>query len=209
MSHDPWVWIAAILSLFIFSFLYKDNPFYKFAEHLLVGVSAGYYLNIYWYNGIYPNIVQHLTKEHNWLYIVPLFLGLLYFAIFIPKFSYFIRWPIAFLLGSASGFAIPAAFQARIMEQAKGTILLSPSSYHSPLAFFNAILIFIGVLTVLSYFFFSKEHKGTLKISSKIGIIFLMIGFGASFGYTVMARVSLLIGRLQFLLGTWLGLIKY
>ena len=209
MSLNPWVWVSAILSLFIFSFLYKDNPFYKFAEHLLVGVSAGYYLNIYWYNGIYPNIVSHIIKEHNMLYIVPLLLGLLYFAIFIPKFSYFIRWPIAFLLGAASGFAIPAAFQARIMEQAKGTILFSPSSYNSPLAFMNAVLIFIGVLTVLSYFFFSKEHKGGLKISSKVGIIFLMIGFGASFGYTVMARVSLLIGRLQFLLGTWLGLIKY
>ena len=35
-----------------------------------------------------------------------------------------------------------------------------------------------------------------------------MVGFGASFGYTVMARISLFIGRLQFLLGDWLGIIK-
>jgi len=33
-------WVAAFLTLSIFSFLYKDNPFYKFAEHLMVGVSA-------------------------------------------------------------------------------------------------------------------------------------------------------------------------
>lgn len=34
-----------------------------------------------------------------------------------------------------------------------------------------------------------------------------MIGFGSAFGYTVMARISLLIGRIQYLLGPWLGII--
>ena len=31
-------WIAVFLTLGIFSYLYKDNPFYKIAEHLFVGV---------------------------------------------------------------------------------------------------------------------------------------------------------------------------
>ena len=35
-------WLVVLLTLCIFSFLYKDNPFYKAAEHLYVGVSAGY-----------------------------------------------------------------------------------------------------------------------------------------------------------------------
>jgi hypothetical protein len=43
---------------------------------------------------------------------------------------------------------------------------------------------------------------------ANLGIIFLMLGFGASFGYTVMSRISLLIGRMQFLLGDWLGVIQ-
>jgi hypothetical protein len=43
---------------------------------------------------------------------------------------------------------------------------------------------------------------------ARVGIVFLMIGFGASFGYTVMARVSLLIGRLTFLMRDWLGIIS-
>src|SRR5262245_26382732 len=42
-------WLAALLTLCIFSFLYKDNPFYKFAEHLFVGVSAGYYIILNWW----------------------------------------------------------------------------------------------------------------------------------------------------------------
>jgi hypothetical protein len=63
----------------------------------------------------------------------------------------------------------------------------------------NNLLIFIGVICVLSYFFFSLEHRGALKISGKIGIYFLMITFGSSYGYTVMARVSVLIGRISSL----------
>ena len=38
-------WIAVFLTLAIFSFLYKDNAFYKIAEHLFVGVSAGYWMS--------------------------------------------------------------------------------------------------------------------------------------------------------------------
>ncbi len=208
LSTDPWVWVAAILSLFIFSFLYKDNPLYKFAEHLLVGISAGYYLALYWHNGMYPNIIAHV-KDGNLWYLFPLFLGLLYFAIFVPKYAYLIRWPIAFLLGAGSGIAIPATFQASIYKQLEGTLLNPLNTYPSALAVFNALLIFFGVLLVLTYFFFSKEHKGVLGATSRVGIWILMIGFGASFGYTVMARVSLLIGRLHFLLGTWLGLLRF
>ena len=41
ISPDPWVWIAALLTVAIFSFLIKENPFYRVAEHLFVGVSNG------------------------------------------------------------------------------------------------------------------------------------------------------------------------
>jgi len=63
-------------------------------------------------------------------------------------------------------------------------------------AIINNFLIFGGVIAVLSYFFFSLEHKGALKISGKTGIYFLMITFGSSYGYTVMARVSVFVGRI-------------
>ncbi len=56
------------------------------------------------------------------------------------------------------------------------------------------------------FFFYSREHKGALGVASRLGIAFLMISFGAGYGYTVMSRVSLLIGRFQFLLGDVLGL---
>ena len=90
-SPDPWVWFAAFLTLCIFSFLYKDNIFYQFAEHLFVGISAGYLIAITWHNQIYPNLVVPLFFEGRILYIIPLAFGLFYFARFIPRISFLVR----------------------------------------------------------------------------------------------------------------------
>jgi len=89
----------------------------------------------------------------------------------------------------------------------RATILTRSMFAHWDTALWG-IVILVGVIATISYFFFSAERKGVLKPVSYLGIIFIMVGFGASFGYTVMARISLFIGRLQFLLGDWLGLIK-
>jgi hypothetical protein len=56
------------------------------------------------------------------------------------------------------------------------------------------------VISGLVYFFFSKEHKGIIGKVSRIGVYFLMVKFGASFGFAVMGRISLLIGRFEELI---------
>ena len=70
----------------------------------------------------------------------------------------------------------------------------------------NAIVFTIGLVTSLLYFFYSREHKGALGVAARTGIVFLMVSFGAGYGYTVMSRLSLLIGRFQFLIEDWLGI---
>jgi hypothetical protein len=206
LATDPWIWLSALLTLFIFSFLFRDNILYQFAEHLFVGISAGYLIAITWHNQMLPNLVDPLFFQGNRWYVIPLLFGLCYFARFIPKIGYLVRLPIAFLLGWGSGAIIPAIFQRDILRQTQGTLLVRDAFTRWDTGLW-AVIILIGVISVLIYFFFSKERKGILKPTANLGIIFLMLGFGASFGYTVMSRISLLIGRLQFLLGPWLGII--
>lgn len=117
------------------------------------------------------------------------------------------RLPIGFMIGWGAGISIPANLQAFIFRQIEGTVV-TPQSFSNGYEGWWSLFILIGVICTVIYFFFSTEHRGILKFGSRLGIIFIMLGFGASFGYTVMARVSLLIGRIQFLLGPWLGLIK-
>ena len=69
------------------------------------------------------------------------------------------------------------------------------------------VVVVIGVLAGLVYFFFSIEHKGVVGKTARLGIWFLMVTFGAAFGYTVMGRIALFAIRLEFLFDDWLWLI--
>jgi len=211
ISPDPWVWIAAILTLAIFSFLYRENPFYRVAEHLYVGLGNGYAITFYWHRVLMPSLITPVGNNPSivtkvWLIAIAI-IGALYFTRFIPKISWLVRIPIAILLGYGCGVSIPRTVDAEIIQQLRATIITRGQLAHWDQALW-AILLLVGVITTISYFFFSSERKGVLKPLSYTGIIFIMVGFGASFGYTVMARISLFIGRLQFLLGDWLGLIR-
>ena len=70
----------------------------------------------------------------------------------------------------------------------------------------NNILIVLGVSCGLVYFFFSFEHRGFIGRVSRVGIWVLMITFGAGFGYAVMGRIALLVGRFEFLVQDWLNI---
>jgi len=191
--------ISALLTLFIFSFLYRDNPFYKFAEHLLVGVSVGYFVVVAINTTVLPKLFLPLFKEGNLLYLIPGFLGFIMFLRFSPKFSWVSRISLALIIGAGAGVSIPAFMQAQILTQMKASMLKFTS--------IEGIVVMVALCTTLVYFFFSKEHKGWFGRTAKVGTWFLMIFFGATFGYTVMSRISLLIGRFQFLLGDFLQII--
>lgn len=207
LATSFWTWFGAFLTFCIFSFLYKDNPFYKFAEHLFVGVSVGYSISISYHNVLYPDLIVPLFKQGQLLNLVPLLFGLCYFARFLPKVSWLVRLPMGLVLGFGAGAAIPAVIQASIIKQVQGAIL-TPDNFQRWDRAIWALISLIGVVATVTYFFFSKERGKLTKRLADLGIIFLMVGFGASFGYTVMARISLLIGRFQFLLRDWLGIIK-
>jgi hypothetical protein len=195
-------WVIAILTLCVFSFLYRDNPFYRFAEHLFVGAAAGYLLAVQYQNVLVPNMIRPLGRG-NLLPLVPLALGLMLLGRLWEKTSGASRWALAFYVGIYSGIAVPAYMQAQIFAQLADAVRPWEPGWGA----INSALILVGFLSVLAYFFFSAPHRGIHGGAARVGIWFLMVAFGASVGYTVMARVSLLIARVQFLLRDWLGLL--
>jgi hypothetical protein len=66
---------------------------------------------------------------------------------------------------------------------------------------FSNLLLLLGLVAGLIYFYFSVAHKGAIGRVSRFGVWILMIGFGASFGFTVQGRISLAIGRAMDVLG--------
>jgi hypothetical protein len=203
---DIGILIAGILTLAILSFLYRDNPFYKAAEFLLVGVTIGYTLVITWSNNIMSKLIEPLINDQQWHLVIPLVFGLLMFSRFSPRIANWSRLPLAVLIGSGAGAAIPAMLEARTLKQVSDTV--TPLLDSSGVPNFSAILILVGVICTLAYFYFSHEHTGLLGRAAKAGTLFLMLFFGTTFGYTVMSRLSTLIGRVEFLLSDVLRLTR-
>jgi hypothetical protein len=190
------IWISFALTIFILSFLYRDNPLYKLAEHIFVGVSAGYYIALAYKDTIEPNLVIEL-QHGNWTRFGALLLSLLMFTRFVSKISWLSRWPLAFVVGMYAGINIVAFGSGDLIIQLQSTMV---DFLHGGWAGVSNLLLVVGLAASLFYFYFSSEHKGVLGGVSRIGIWFLMISFGASFGYTVMSRVSLAIGRARELM---------
>ncbi len=282
-------WIGIFLTFCILSFLYKDNPFYKLAEHLFVGVSIGYVVTQQYYNVVRPKLVMALwdgewtSQWKPWLALIPLAL----FACMIVKalskrFAWVGRYPLAFVVALFAGIQINAVAQAElgaqikfamadvdvkkvdvnnappdaltslpgvtptiaekiaayrdghpihdagdlsaiptlspaerdIVDDARGPIrgLDAQASFGAPgeparhghywFGIASNVLLLAGTLASLLYFYFSLAHKGAVGKVSRFGVWVLMVGFGASFGYTVQGRIALAIGRAQDVMGT-------
>lgn len=235
------IWTAALLTIGIVSFLYKDNPIYKLCEAIFVGISAGYWFVSLFYQNLLPKLFDNLgftkmfgfTEENGAIqntlsgqydiriwYILAGVLAIMMLLRLVPKFGWISRWPLAVVVGSTAGLYMVTYFQSNFLSQLQNTIIplidinkiraLQPGANGDTVfgAYLGNLVLILGTLTGLVYFYFSKEHKGALGGAAKIGIYFLMITFGASFGYTVMSRMSLLIGRLYFIFGDWLHLVR-
>lgn len=204
------IWIGALGTLAILSFLLRENPCFRTAEHLFIGLAAGLGI-FYGYQTIVANAWDPLFnpvegEAHQWLLIVPLVLGLLLYSRFLGKGKWISRIPLGFLVGVGSALAIRGVIGASFMSQILATMQLP--LWQSMAKFkIDTILFIIGVIGTLFYFYFSREQKGPLKVGANIGKWVMMIAFGAAFGNTVMARMSLLVGRIYFLLGEWLGIL--
>jgi hypothetical protein len=200
------IWVAAFFTLAIFSFLYKDNPFYRLAEHIFAGLSAGYYVGLIWESVIIQQLWDPMISGSWWL-VVPGLLGVLMFARLWPRISWVSRIALAFVMGNTAGIFLITQLHGIVLPQ-MGATMLSMGTNNGFASAVLAIIVVVGVVSTLIYFYFSKEHTGVLGVTARVGIWFIMVSFGAHFGYTVMARISLLIGRVYFLANEWLPSFK-
>lgn len=225
-SRTIGIWVAALFTLCIFSFLYRDNPFYKLAEAVVVGVSAGYWMVVGFWTVMIPNLLGKLipawvqswampglspVREDYWyLYLAPLVLGVMLLWRLAPTGTWISRWPLAFIIGATAGIRLVGFIEADFLSQIRNSVIPLAVMENGRLDFWQSVrnvVLVLGILACLVYFFFSFEHKGVVGQVAKVGIWVLMITFGAAFGYTVMGRIALLAIRLEFLFDDWLWLI--
>jgi hypothetical protein len=214
--------VAAILTLFVFSYLLGDNVLYRLAEHLFVGVAVGYGMVVVFHTVLSSKLMMPLIEalsNGDWGRVLVLGISLLMGLLLLAKPFKALSWlgslSVAFLVGVGAALAISGAMLGTLLPQADATANISyyVTRYGPVLGWFSGAVVLIGTIGVLLHFHFGSREKGPVAILRAglvrtwggVGRWFILIAFAAILATTFMSRLSFLAGRIQFLVDSARG----
>jgi hypothetical protein len=205
--------ISFLLTLMVLSYLIGDNPVFRIAIYIFIGVSAGYVAAVAWHQVLYPRLILPLfsaSRGERLLLIIPLVLGLLLLFKLSSRTASLGSLPMAFLVGVGAAVAIGGAVMGTLLPQTQASMNafnLSTAGQYQLEHLGEGIVMLIGTVTALAYFHFgakataSGPRRGKLVgIISWVGQIFIAITFGVLFAGVFMAALTALIERLNFII---------
>lgn len=215
--------VGGVATIAIFSFLIRENGLYRFFEHLFIGIAAGLGPILTLRDFLWPQIIDPMLgatityypdgtqsaayQPLNLLYLIPMAFGLLYYTLYSKRHSWLAKLVIGFTLGASGALAIRGFFSEvipQIVSSCKPLIVFAGTGMLDVWESLNNTLFVAILLLVLNYFFFTLGKEGSFQSrSASWGRPLLMVCFGAFFGSTVMARLALLVERVQFIVRDW------
>jgi hypothetical protein len=219
------IWLAALLTILVFTYLVRDTFLFRIASSLLVGTAIGFICAVVIRNVFLP-LIPRLVDDlfglpASWLAFVidvlPVVLGVSLFAKLTPNFrsTTFSNLGLAYLFGIGAALAIGGALSGALVPQLTATMIsLAPQS--ESLGWINSLLIVIGTLGAFLAFRFiqpgprpwQRAYDMVTRGWGTIGRGFIMVAFGGLLASVIAARVSALVGQLYFLLHDWLGVVR-
>jgi hypothetical protein len=215
--------LITLLTLAVFSFLYRDNPFYKLAEHLFIGVGTAWFTMEFYEGGVLDPLVHYLhdawvvlqgsasdgaasvklggyAVAPGWAItwrLMAVVLSLMLLARLVRRDAWVSRWPLALMIGIYAALKMTGETQTKLVKQIQQTMVpLWPADATWDQVAGNLVLV-IGLICVLAHFIFTWRRGRVLGSMSRVGIIVLMLAFGSRFGFAVLGRIALLIERVS------------
>lgn len=204
ISTDIGIWLAAFFIIAVYSWLYKYNDLFRFAEHTLIGAAAGYGLVMGIRNIMQVGVGGVLNGKYH--FIIALILGLSLYMRFFNEYAWMQRYGISFVVAAGSVIRFRALIVTSVTQQIASAI--NKISLASALDGINSIVIIVFSLATMMYFAFSRRFSedvpgySYLNLIGRYGVLTLL---GYYLGITIMTRLQFVINRLSFLLFDWLG----
>ncbi len=209
--------IAFLFTLMILSYLIGDNPLFRIAVYIFVGVSAGYVAVVAWWQVLWPDVIVPMltgTALQRGLLLIPLLLSLLLIFKAWPPLTRIGMPSMGLLVGTGAAVAIGGAVSGTLLPQAGATVAaFDIKRFTSAESFIDAVLILAGVVTTLVYFHFGARTTAEgavrrfsfIELIAFVGSLFVAIALGVLFAGVYSAALTAMIERLHFL-GTFFGL---
>lgn len=191
------IMLSTTLILMTYTILYRENPAFRLAEHIMVGATVGHAVvlavfqvrDLAWtkfYRGVTMGDAGSLIS------LIPIILGVLLYFQFSSRYRYISRLSIAVMLAVGIALSIRGLLSVNVIGQIKGAL--------TPLRTVESVAYLIGVISVLLYFVYEERASRIVGPLPKIGRYVLMLTMGAYFANAIMGRLSIVIGTLNQIL---------
>jgi hypothetical protein len=227
--------VAMLLTIMVLSYLIGDNPLFRLASHLFVGVAAGYAGALAARSVLWPGLLQPIAQaglggllnaNAAVSLLIPALLILLLVMKLIPGTSRLGTISTAFLVGIGAAVVVGGAITGTLIPQSAAAMTTLNPAVVSPQTgetgferVVNMVIMLVGTICVLAYFRFTLRRGpasegrplgpiGLLgRMVSAIGKSFIALAFGVMYAGALSATLLILAQRIQFLWDTLTGLL--
>ena len=223
--------LAAALTVMVLSYIIGDNPLFRLATHIFIGVAAGYAGTIAWHNVLKPSLIDPLLQGGlsnligaefftgamgrliigAWLLIAMLLLKL------SPSTARWGTLPMVIMVAVGAAVVMGGAITGTLIPQASAAVdTLNPTAVNPQVGergierLLNALIMLAGTITTFAYFQFTAKmtsngegvRSGLMKVIATVGMVFIAITFGTMYAGALSATIITLSERVGFLV-TW------
>jgi len=198
-------WRAAMVTIAVWSYFVGGRAIFRLAQYLLAGLATGYLLLLALREVLWPLVVSPLIDDPAQ--------PLLWLAVVLAAVLIGVRWlpsaavavPVALLIAGAAAFALAGAVVGTILPQVGAAMI--PST-ETPAGLLNGLLSMVITILVLAAFLHGTRPGRLGTSAARAGRWLLLGGIGGWLGFLVVSRLAVLVDRVHFLLGDWLGLVR-
>lgn len=198
--------LSFLFTVLILSYLFGDNPLFRIASYIFVGVTAGYVAAVAMWQVVYPRLIYPMLygeATDKLLAFFPLLLMGFLFLKISPRTSHLGSPAMAYVVGVSAAVTAGGAVIGTIFPQTYATINLFDLSFNPLGALINGSIILLGLVTTLIYFHFGARQPkdgatrrfGFIEALAWVGQVFIAITLGVLFAGVLLASLTALIER--------------
>lgn len=195
-------WVGMLTTVCFWSYLYKETALFRVVEYTFIGFAVAH-ATVMGVNRARDQLLTPLMVDADFLILVPIILGLMYYARFFKEYRFVTRLPICIMAGVSTGLALRTMAQAQILKQVRATMLLNP--------LIDGLIIAIFTVGTLVYFIFASEENVPASLTPiihgarRIGRLGIMFAMGAAFASLLVTRYTMAISRVMAIVKVLLG----
>ena len=197
-------WVAALVTLVVLGGLLGERRVFGWSQHLLAGLATGLLALLALRELILPRVLEPLLADPAARGDLWIGLGLVVTTAAAPWLPRAVAAvPISVLVGSLAAFALGGAVIGTLLPQLAAAVARPEDG-----ALATAVTAASAAITILVLFgFLHGAGRGRLVGgAAAAGRWIMLVGLGGWLGYLILSRLVLLLDRLAFLVGDWLGL---